>query len=135
MAAWMIGTALVLAGCATDNPPPVAQTPTGIAIEAPTADTLAWSDQLVTDALTAEKAARDAGKDDKAVFEAVQSAVMANVQPLADKGVSHAQLLAGLLAAKDNPRNSPLTAAVFGQMTEVASQGAPGGGHCRGCKG
>ncbi len=133
------GTLSALSACGTDNGPQVDAAPPGQAAAdaAPTPETIAWADQLVTDALAAEASARAAGKDDNAVADAVQLVLMQNIDMRIDahKTSGKAQLVAGLGLAMNSPRNTPLTKALFQQIETMVAGEAPGNGNCIGCKG
>lgn len=132
-----VGALLALAGCKTDNqpvhasPPSLSQEPP----QAPTAQTLAWTDQAVSDALAAEKTARAAGGDDKAVVDAIHQAIDKDVTTFMASGTPE-QLLAGIKAAIASPRNTPSTLAAFHiVLSEITVQPTGGGQGCPECKG
>lgn len=132
-----VGALLVLTGCKTDNehlngaPPVVSAQP-----EAPTAQTLAWTDQAVSDALAAEKAARAAGGDDKAVLNAIDHTIETDVNHFLAAGGTPGQMLAGLKVAGDSPRNTPATQMAFKIVLSAMMTTPTGGGQgCPECKG
>jgi hypothetical protein len=125
---------LGLAACKTDNTPVGDLNPPVLAAEAPTPETVAWADQVVTEALAAEKAARESGKDEKAQSDAVSAVVANDAQTRVNAGVSLTQLLAGLHLAAASPRNTPLTKAVLTQLEQAFVSTSGPAGHCPGCK-
>ena len=133
-----IGALLALSGCKTDNGPPVVAGPPAqpAADERPTAETLAWAGQMVGDALTAEKSARDAGKGEGDIRAAIGAAVNTDVIGYQNKGASTVQIVAGLNVALSDTRNTPTTRQIF-QILEATFSAGPAGssGHCTGCKG
>ena len=132
LAAGMVVAVLALSGCGTDNGPPVVATPPA-APKAPAAATRAWADQVVIDALAAEKAARAGGKDEQSVFAAVDAAVNKDIEAFVRQGATADEAVAGLGIAKDDPRDTNVMKQIFTQDIVIVQQPAPG--HCPGCKG
>ena len=132
LAAGMVVAVLALSGCGTDNGPPVVAT-SPAAPKAPAAATRAWADQVVIDALAAEKAARAGGKDEQSVFAAVDAAVNKDIEAFVRQGASADEAVAGLGIARDDPRDTDVMKQIFTQDIVIVQQPAPG--HCPGCKG
>ena len=133
-----IGALLALSGCKTDNAPPVVGSPPTqpAADERPTAETVAWAGQMVGDALTAEKSARDAGKGEGDVRSAIGAVINTDIIGYQNKGASTAQIVAGLHIALSDARNTPTTLQAFQILEATLSIGPAGSsGHCTGCKG
>lgn len=133
-----MGALLVLCGCGTDNPPVVNLAPPSVGAQPPSATpaTIAWADKAVTDALAAEKAARDARGTNDAISQAIMNAIQLDMVPLEAEGFE--QMQAGLTLAVNSPRNTTAThdafVAAFAMLPQAAPTGA-GAGHCTGCKG
>ena len=134
---------LGLEGCKTDNPPTVdSAPPAGKASsppseEAPTPETVAWADAVVTGALAAEKSARDAGKDETAVQAAIEAGVVSAIQTRIAEGRSTGQVTAGIRLAAASPRNTPATAMALKHVLDQLSlfpSTPTGSGYCPGCK-
>jgi len=136
-----IGALLALAGCQTDNSPPVVAgpPPQPAALNEPAnAATIAWAAQMVGAALAAEKSARDAGKTEADVTAAIDQTLADEGEAYATTGASPAQFFAGAHLAQADPRNTPATARAFQNFdfgAFVASPVGAGSGHCTGCKG
>ncbi len=133
-----MGVLLSLSGCGTDNPPVVHPAPPFVGAPAPTATpaTMAWADKAVTDALAAEKAARDAGGTNDAISQAIMHSINSDMVPLEAEGFE--QMQAGLTLAVNSSRNTTATHDAFVAAFAMLPQAAPagtGGGHCTGCKG
>ena len=136
LAAGMVVAVLALSGCGTDNGPPVVATPPAApptAHHEPAAATRAWADQVVIDALAADKAARAGGQDEKSVFAAVDAAVNKDIEAFVRQGASADEAVAGLGIARDDPRDTDVMKQIFTQDIVIVQQPAPG--HCPGCKG
>ncbi len=128
-----VGAVLALSGCKTDDQPidtapPVVQSKP----DAATPATVAWADQTVTDALAAEKSARDAGGTDSTIEPAVAKLVMEDALAYANTAGPD-QAMLGLGLALNSPRNTPLTHAVL--VAAIATAFPTPAGTCVGCKG
>jgi hypothetical protein len=104
--------------------------------EKPTAETMAWAGQMVTDALAAETAATANGKNASADVNAV---IGKDFDAYFARGVSKGQAIDGLKLAIVDPRNTPLTKQAFTDFLSMVLAGpaTSGGGtieHCTGCK-
>ncbi len=130
-----IGAVLALSACQTDNGPPVVTNPPPqMPAEPATPATTAWAGQMVTAALATEKSARDAGKDEAGVADAINQTITAQIQAYLSTGVSPMQIMAGASLAQADPRNTPATTKAFKAFNYQMIITVQPAGHCTGCR-